>query len=291
MQSPLWSYSIAMNRQVDGLTSATLKHLREQWWDDAFTEFVRETLQPRPGRRILDVGCGTGTAEVKLSRLRLTQVDLFAVDLLTDRVRTALAATRSHNIDAHFAAADACNLPFPDASFDSVFCVAVLQHIRDVSGAVAEIARVTRPGGRVVCVEPDNSARYFYSSVEDGNRAHEAASRFFSALAQARGDATDPAIGPKLPTLFGQHGIQPLDVQVFPVSGAKLGTPPPEVWAARRAAVSAEIDRAPDESIRRLGQDYVKVLDRYASAAAQGGTGFVEIQNALLFATVGERAD
>ena len=76
-----------MIRDVDGLTSATLKHLRERWWDDAFTEFVKDTLQPRPGRRILDVGCGTGTAEVKLSRLRLTQVDLVAVDLLADRVR------------------------------------------------------------------------------------------------------------------------------------------------------------------------------------------------------------
>ena len=57
-----------MTRDVDGLTSATLKHLRERWWDDAFTDFVKDTLQPRPGRRILDVGCGTGTAEVKLPR-------------------------------------------------------------------------------------------------------------------------------------------------------------------------------------------------------------------------------
>ena len=81
-----------MIRDVDGLTSATLKHLRERWWDDAFTEFVKDTLQPRPGRRILDVGCGTGTAEVKLSRLRLTQVDLVAVDLLADRVAQARAA-------------------------------------------------------------------------------------------------------------------------------------------------------------------------------------------------------
>ena len=83
-----------MIRDVDSLTSATLKHLRERWWDDAFTEFVKDTLQPRPGRRILDVGCGRGTAEVKLSRLRLTQVDLVAVDLLVDRVVEAEATAR-----------------------------------------------------------------------------------------------------------------------------------------------------------------------------------------------------
>ena len=280
-----------MIRDVDGLTSATLKHLRERWWDDAFTDFVKDTLQPRPGRRILDVGCGTGTAEVKLSRLRLTQVELFAVDILVDRVAAAHAAAGSHNIDAHFAAADACRLPFAGGSFDSVFCVAVLQHIGDVQSAVREMARVTRPGGRIVAVEPDNSARYFYSSVDDGRRAHESARRFFSALAEARGDASEPAVGPQLPTLFAQNGIDPLSVQVFPVSGARLGTPGPEVWKNRRVNVSEEIEKAPSESIRRLGQDYLKVLDRYAASAAAAGPGFVEIQNAMLFATVGQRQE
>ena len=277
-----------MSREVDGLTSATLKHLREQWWDDAFTRFVQDTLQPRPGRRILDVGCGTGTAEVKLSRLRLTQVELFGVDLVLERVLEALATTRGHNMGIHFAAADACKLPFLDASFDSTFCVAVLQHIQDVGSAVREMVRVTKPGGRIVAVEPDNSGRYFYSSVEDGTRAYEAAGRFFSALADARGDATDPAIGPRLPTLFAQQGIQLTAVEVFPISGARMGSPPEHVWSARRAAVSAEVGKAPDESIRRLGQDYLKMLDRYASAAGKAGAAFVEIQNALLFATVGE---
>jgi ubiquinone/menaquinone biosynthesis C-methylase UbiE len=280
-----------MIRDVDGLTSATLKHLRERWWDDAFTEFVKDTLQPRPGRRILDVGCGTGTAEVKLSRLRLTQVDLVAVDLLTDRVAAAQAAARAHNIGAHFASADACRLQFVDGIFDSVFCVAVLQHIGDVKGAVEEMARVTRPGGRIVAVEPDNSARYFYSSVDDGHRAHEAARRFFSALAEARGDATDPAVGPQLPTLFARSRIEPLSVHVFPVSGARLGAPAKDVWQTRRANVAEEVDKAPDESIRRLGHDYLKVLDRYEAAATAAGHAFVEIQNAMLFATVGQREE
>lgn len=280
-----------MIRDVDSLTSSTLKHLRDRWWDDAFTDFVKDTLQPRPGRRILDVGCGRGTAEVKLSRLRLTQVDFVAVDLLVDRVVDAQAAAKAHNIDAHFAAADACHLPFPDASFDSVFCVAVLQHIGDVRRAVAEMARVTRPGGRIVAVEPDNSARYFYSSVPDGREAHEAARRFFSALAEAKGDASEPAVGPQLPALFAGTGIQPLSVHIFPVSGAHLGSPPAELWQNRRENLTELSEKASNESIRRLGQDYLKILDRYAQAARDAGPGFVEIQNAMLFATVGQREE
>src|SRR5215210_5772285 len=196
-----------MVREVDGLTSATLKHLREHWWDDSFTSFLQETLQPKVGRRILDVGCGTGTAEVHLSRLRLSQVELVGIDLLPERVAAARAAAIGHNMRARFAAADASALPFPSATFDSTFCVAVLQHIGDVAHAIGEMARVTRPGGRIVAVEPDNAARFFHSSIEEGERAHEAATRLFAGLASARGDVADLAVGPHLPTLFAQHGI------------------------------------------------------------------------------------
>ena len=60
-----------MARQIDALTSATLKNLREQWWDTEFSTFLQDTLRPKPGTRILDVGCGEGTAELTLGRLRV----------------------------------------------------------------------------------------------------------------------------------------------------------------------------------------------------------------------------
>ena len=66
---------------IDALTSPTLKHLREAWWDDEFTAFLAETLKPRPGNRILDVGCGEGLAEVAIGRLHISQVRLVGVDL------------------------------------------------------------------------------------------------------------------------------------------------------------------------------------------------------------------
>jgi SAM-dependent methyltransferase len=280
-----------MPRDIDVLSSSTLKHLRERWWDAAFTDFLRDTLQPRPGNRILDVGAGVGTAELSLGLLRLSQVDLFGVDLLVDRVREARAATRAHNLQVGYAAADACALPFKTASLDSTFCVAVLQHLGDVSGALKEFARVTKPGGRVLAVEPDNSARYWYSSVEAGARAFNAGTQFFTALSQARGDATDPGVGPKLPGLFAMHHIQPVSVHLFPVSLSRLGAPAAGVWESRREAVRKAIARAPDESLKRLGADYLKVIDKYATEATAAGPAFVEIQNTMLFATVGQRQD
>jgi hypothetical protein len=120
-------------------------------------------------------------------------------------------------------------------------------------------------------------------------RAYEAQEALW--LARARGEATDASVGPKLPLLFVQNGIHPLDVQLFPVSRAQLGVPAPGLWDGRRTAVQAAVDRAPDESIRRLGKDYLKLLDRYAVDAKKTGEAFVEIQHTMLFAAVGQKPE
>ena len=276
---------------IDALTSSTLKHLREHWWNDEFTGFLRETLRPRPGNRILDVGCGTGIAEVSIGRLQLSQIKLFGVDYVVERVASAQQKTRSHNLRVGFAAADASRLPFADRAFDSTYCVAVLQHVRGVTDAVAEFARVTRPGGRIVAVEPDNAAHYWYSSVEAGARAHDAGMRFFQAIADATDDATDHSIGPKLPTLFVQHGIEPISVRLFPVSNARLGIQPPALWVERRLSVENLIARVPHPTVNAAGREYLEALARYAEAATAAGEAFVEIQNTILFATVAQRAN
>jgi SAM-dependent methyltransferase len=278
---------LGVTRTIDALSSPTLKHLRDQWWDANFTDFLKDTLQPRAGSRILDVGCGTGTAEVQLSRLRISQVTLFGVDVLPARVSEAVATARAHNIRARYAAADGTRLPFAAGKFDSTFCIAVLQHAKDVEAAVAEFARVTKPGGRVLAVEPDNRARYWYSSVDVGMRAFEVANSLFAAIA----DATDPVVGPRLPGIFARQGIEPSGVQLFPVTVSHLGPPPKAVWSVRRAAVTAILDRAPDDGVRRLADHYLKLLTSYAERATAAGSSFVEIQNTMLFATVGIRAE
>jgi ubiquinone/menaquinone biosynthesis C-methylase UbiE len=275
---------------IDALISPTLKYLRERWWNDDFTEFLTETLRPRPGNRILDVGCGEGIAEIHIGRLHVSQMRLFGVDLMIERVMVARHQAAAHNQRVGFAAADACHLPFRDAAFDSTFCVAVLQHIADAEAAVREFARVTTSGGRVVAVEPDNSARYAYSSPAAGARAFQAARRFFAALADARGDVMAIDVGPRLATLFGRYGIEPLEVRLFPVSQSRLGAPPDEVWDRRRTAVQQAMDQASAETVRSIGREYLQTLDAYADEARRAGSSFVELQNTMLFATVGQKS-
>jgi hypothetical protein len=167
----------------------------------------------------------------------------------------------------------------------------VLQHVREVPSALAEFARVTRPGGRILAVEPDNAARYWFSSIRSGMDAFELGRRFFAALALARGEAAPAAIGPALPGLFAAAGIEPLSVDLFPVSGSYVGAPPPAVWQTRAEAIESAIALAPDESLRRLGSDYAAAVARYGREATAAGPAFVEIQNAMLFASIGQRPD
>ena len=278
-----------MSRELDALTASTLKYLRERWWDDGFAKFLAEVLEPKPGCRLLDVGCGPGTAGFSLAAHGLRDVTIVGVDLAGDKLASAVAAPRPDRVRLAFVAADAAALPFACASFDSTFCVAVLQHVNSISDPVREFARVTRPGGRILVVEPDNSARYWYSSVESGMQAFEVASRFYNAVALSRGDTTDPAVGPRLTQIFAQHGIQPLSVRMFPVSVTRIGNPPWEIWENRLEVARQATERARDEAIRRLGIEYRQLLERYAEEAAVAGCEFVEIQSTPLFATSGRR--
>ena len=277
-----------LSRTLDALTSATLKHVRDEWWDDAFTAFLVERLRPRAGNRILDVGCGAGAVELRLSRLRVPQITLVGIDRVVERAITAEKTTDGHNLRASFAAADGCHLPFPDGTFDCTFCVAVLQHIPQAADALREFARVTRPGGRLLAVEPDNAARYWYSSAAEGMSVFASGRAFFDALARSRGEAVDPRVGPRLAPLFAEAGIEPLEVRPFPVSISRLGSPEAAIWRARRAAVETELSATTDQTVRDAGERFLHGLEEYEKAAASAGKGFVELQSTLLFAVVGQ---
>jgi SAM-dependent methyltransferase len=274
---------------IDVLTAPTLKYVRDLWWDDEFTEFLAETLKPRPGNRILDVGCGEGQAEVSIGRLHISQVRLAGVELVPEKAAQALRETRSHNQRVSIAAGDACRLPFRNGVFDATFCVAVLQHVSNVSDAINEIARVTAPGRRMVIVEPDNSARYLHSSVPSGAVAAAAGARFFAAVADARERATHPAVGPRVPSLLATAGIEAVDVRLFPVSSVQLGVPAERVWARRRARVEEVMAAAATDRVREAATVFLAALDDYRAEAAEANTAFVEIQNTMLFATVGQK--
>lgn len=92
--------------------------------------------QARPAR-VLDVGCGDG---------RLVSLYAAPEVVCVDSSAAAVEATAARGLDARLA--DATGLPFQDGTFDVVTANHVLYHLPDPEAAIAEIARVLRPGGR-----------------------------------------------------------------------------------------------------------------------------------------------
>ena len=230
---------------------------------------------------------------MSLGRLRVSQLALFAIDRNLQRVAHTAAEGRSHNYRLQLAGADVTRLPFTAGAFDATFCVAVLQHVNDVPLAVRELARVTRTGGRVLAVEPDNAARYWYSSSPLGAQAFaEAAALLRRGPCQPRRQhraGRRPARLGHLRDLRHRAGVRPA------VSG--LGHP--HRPAARHAVAGATAGRArsalgdiADPRRHRAGP--ASTCKRWRSTkqdATAAGANFVEIQNTMLFATVGQRTD
>lgn len=103
----------------------------------------------RDGQRVLDVGCGFGASLDAVNRafsgMRLAGVNIDPRQLALCRT---LEARRGNRIGWH--EADACRLPFADASFDRVLCIEAMFHFASRHAFFAEAARVLAPGGLLV---------------------------------------------------------------------------------------------------------------------------------------------
>jgi trans-aconitate methyltransferase len=99
-----------------------------------------EMLAPRPGERILDLGCGDGALTEKLAAFGC---EVVAVDASPEQV----AAARARGLDAHVHRAE--SLPFA-GEFDGVLSNAVLHWVKDQAAALAAVHRALKPGGRIV---------------------------------------------------------------------------------------------------------------------------------------------
>lgn len=124
-----------------GYHSKGIRHApeRAEIWRGILLE-VSSCAQIRPGERVLDIGCGLDSVLDFID-----EVEGFTLDSLMARlVQFGLSPKLRHT------AATFESLPFADQSFDRVFLMNVLDHVRDPAAGVGEIARVLRPGGQLI---------------------------------------------------------------------------------------------------------------------------------------------
>jgi SAM-dependent methyltransferase len=141
--------------------ASTLDHWESYWKGHSNLEqtystggrLVREILADGPveGRRVLEVGAGSGRDSLELARTGAVTVVLDYSPASLELVRRQ---AREAGLAVHLVRADALASPFRDDAFDVVFHQGLLEHFRDPRPLLVENARITRPGGRVVVDVP-----------------------------------------------------------------------------------------------------------------------------------------
>lgn len=154
--------------------------------------------------RVLDVGCGSGSMSRLIAR-SFPQAEVVGVDVREQYLDFARARAREEGIlNLTFQSGDVFALPFPDASFDLVWSKYLLQWLREPRSALAEMKRVTKPGGFVV------SCDYVGFGIEH----YPIAPDFEREVRDVMGTLVDVNIGRKVASFMISLGFRDVSVEM-----------------------------------------------------------------------------
>jgi demethylmenaquinone methyltransferase/2-methoxy-6-polyprenyl-1,4-benzoquinol methylase len=118
--------------------------------DQGWRRLMLDFCELPPHGRLLDVGTGTGDIAYEAMRLN-PGIEAIGTDFTYEMMAAGVGKVPGH--DLPFAQADTFHLPFPDDTFDAVVSGFLIRNVVDRQAAFREQARVTKPGGKVVCLE------------------------------------------------------------------------------------------------------------------------------------------
>ncbi len=203
-----------------------------------------DLLDVVPGARVLDVGCGSGAVLRALARRVAPEGTAVGLDpspaLLAVAREIADLEGLAERIE--FLEGDARSLPVADADFDIVLATTVLGHVPEGDGAIAELARVVRPGGRVGVLELDGDGLLMVHPDRDLTRRIVAA--------WSDNSLVDGWLGRRLPGLMEEAGLQ--DVRMRAFTPIERGTTGFYVGLVERAAeIAVTVEAITSEEHRR----------------------------------------
>jgi len=192
---------------------------------DFFVRFMDEAQKPaaiqaskrlmlergavRPGEAVLDVGCGPGDDLFDIVEHLGPAGRLVGLDASEVMIAEARRRAMERRLPITFEVGDVTALPFPDATFHVCRAARLLEHLADPGGALSEIVRVTRPGGRIVIFDFDWDTLIIDHPDKQTTR---------TIVASYSDSIRNGWIGRQLPRLFREQRLEVLSidpVQVF----------------------------------------------------------------------------
>ena len=178
----------------------------------AFHPALEPLLRPldlKPGLTVLDVGSGPGHTTLEIARRIGPAGKVTGVDINAEFVARSTMRAREAKLPAAFVHSAFPPLPFPEGSFDRVWCKNVLEYVDSAADTVGEMARVAAPGAVVVAADSD----WDMIALELGAEARERCERVLSASKSIA--IHEPQIGRQLNRLFRGAGLDQVKMELF----------------------------------------------------------------------------
>ena len=198
-----------------------LVYQRESLWLEDTLDKLAAWLSLKPGMTAVDVGCGLGYLGYTYWPYFGKGGHYFGVDTSERLVKDAQKAAKdwAKGGETSFKAGDAYKIPFPDNFADLVMCQVLLTHLEKPEEALAEMIRVAKPRGLIMCIEPDNLSvlleKWYWSlpelSIDEQLLLKKVA--LISNKGRIKLGQGDDGIGNKVPFMMSKLGLVEIGIR------------------------------------------------------------------------------
>ncbi len=192
---------------------------RKRMWHDDTIEKLANWFGLKQGMKVADIGCGLGYLGFTYWEHFGKKGHYVGIDLSENLVKEATEMAKDWAKDgkAEFHQGSAYELKLKDNSFDVVMCQTLLMHLEFPEKALQEMKRILKPGGRIICIEPDNLANstrphvntLYEESIDDMLLRFKVF--YYGFKGHQKLQYGDNSIGSKLPLLLAKAGFTDLD--------------------------------------------------------------------------------